>query len=99
MDKVGKCEFRGICKTSEPAPPGRVEAMWERLGSAGSGESTGRLMLGSGVAAVLRMLVNHDEEEEEDQNYLEIMEMTEMVILARREERATLVSLEAPYYH
>ena len=71
--------------------------MWERLGSAGSAESTGRLMLGSGVAAVLRMLVNHDEEE--DQNYLEIMEMTEMVILARREERATLVSLEAPYYH
>lgn len=56
--------------------------MWERLGSVGSGESTGRLMLGSGVAAVL-----------------EIMEMTEMVILARREERATLVSLEAPQHY
>ena len=91
--------LEGSVKKCEPAPPGRVEAMWERLGSVGSGESTGRLMLGSGVAAVLRMLVNHDEEEEEDQNYLEIMEMTEMVILARREERATLVSLEAPFYH
>ena len=51
--------MEGSVKKCEPAPPGRVEAMWERLGSAGSAESTGRLMLGIGVAAVLRM-VNHD---------------------------------------
>ena len=41
----------------EPAPLGRVEAMWERLGSVGSEESMGRSMLETGVGAVLRMAI------------------------------------------
>merc|ERR550519_2275648 len=68
-------------KVARPVPPVRVEAMWGRWGSAGSEESTVRLMLEIGAAEVLG-----------------IVEMTEMVILAHREERATLLSLEAPQH-
>ena len=36
------------------------------------------------------------DDDDDDENYLEIMERMEMVILARQEERGTLLSLEAP---
>ena len=39
-----------------------------------------------------------DEDYNDDQNHLGIVEMTEMVILVHREERATLLSLEAPFF-
>ena len=39
-----------------------------------------------------------DEDYNDDQNYLGKVEMTEMVILVHREERATLLSLEAPFF-